>query len=1069
MVSVFRDYKFLFITTAIVSFLPITNINANLNNSKTLCDETESLYVCNDGKKHKFRDKTYHLKVSQDNSPRTTPRAAIFVEKIETVVDASQINVIGDNLDQITAYGAHVTNGAELILTNSNFKNTLGFKANNAVIRMTDGTIQGGSRAVYASGEKADIALVNVNIEIEPDSLKLNEIELNDLAVKGSGFVSELNAYVRISGSTITFKKESLFSTRFGGRYLLDTTNIQGSGKKYTTVVDERNVDKFSEAFDISQGGDVHLRDSSVQLTDMNGFLIKNSSGYAYNNGKLIHQYGLSDELKKTNIKIEKSDISVQGKGTNGFYFYGLDLIRWADELNLDDDKRSETEKFLFGEASVYLSETTVHVPDGIAIYSTGDDGYGAEATIELVKTTISSDLLLNAEHNSSLLVKANNSMLRGGIRVEDISSVHLELMHGSSWHLIKRKHVDLQEAFPVDSSLSSIELSDSTLVFEKLISKDYQTLYIGKVYIREGNDLNGIMLLDKVQYDKEAYKAEGNVQIKMSMFVNKDGSFDPQRTDRILIYGNAHGTSVIRIENFLKDSNNEVSKKGDDSISLIQVSGKAKEDSFKLNSNYAIINGLPYQYQLRGYGPDSSRGKADSKNRLVAGSGDFWDFRLESVYIDSKSDSPESRVTPISSLDPKLLPSSPETETISSGPSTGTILPIDSSPSSSEQSPSIDSVSVPSTPSLPETSISTDLPSSSSSETNSSSILSDPVSPSPTDSVAVKPDMKSNPRIRAVVPQLPTYLLLPNALFQTGLMDLTTHNKKLEIMRNAFHSSWKDDENSAFFVRGYGGSYHYASNLSAFEYGYGAEFDYTALEAGVLLNEIENVYSRTLFGVLGTYGSFSLHPQDVEHSKKSSFDKWSVAAYGSFQHDTGFYMDGVFSYGLFRGDVLTLARGKVVALKGKQFSGSFTSGKTFSIGYKGVVFDPQVQVVYQHLQFHQAYDVDNLNVDLGKFHQWVGRVGGRLSKTLGVSQEGREVSFYSKLFYLHSFEDKQFVSFKNDFQLGAFGSSLEVGIGFNARLSSKLSLHGDVTYQHRLKKVGFSGASFSAGLRYLF
>ncbi|WP_375694429.1 autotransporter outer membrane beta-barrel domain-containing protein, partial [Bartonella sp. AD24XZML] len=134
-----------------------------------------------------------------------------------------------------------------------------------------------------------------------------------------------------------------------------------------------------------------------------------------------------------------------------------------------------------------------------------------------------------------------------------------------------------------------------------------------------------------------------------------------------------------------------------------------------------------------------------------------------------------------------------------------------------------------------------------------------------------------------------------------------------------------------------------------------------------------------------------------------------------------------------------------------------------------GVVFDPQIQVVYQHLQFNQARDIDNLDVDLGKFHQWVGRVGGCLSKTLGVVEEGREVSFYSKLSYLHSFEDKQFVSFKNDFQLGSFGSSLEAGVGFNARLSSKLSFHGDVTYQHRFKKTGFSGASFSAGLHYHF
>ncbi|WP_375619052.1 MULTISPECIES: autotransporter outer membrane beta-barrel domain-containing protein, partial [unclassified Bartonella] len=233
----------------------------------------------------------------------------------------------------------------------------------------------------------------------------------------------------------------------------------------------------------------------------------------------------------------------------------------------------------------------------------------------------------------------------------------------------------------------------------------------------------------------------------------------------------------------------------------------------------------------------------------------------------------------------------------------------------------------------------------------------SDPLDPS--SNLSIPLDVQSHLQIRAVVPQVPTYLLLPNALFHAGLVDMTTQNKSFETIRNAFHSSWKDDKKTAFFLRAYGGSHHYASNLSAFEYGYGAELDYNAFQAGVLLNEIESLYGRTFFGVLGNYGNLSLHPQDVEQSKKSAFDKWSVGAYGNLQHDTGFYIDGVVSYGLFKGDVLTLSRGKVVALKGKQFSSSLTSGRTFATGYKGVVFDPQIQVVYQHLQFNQARDID--------------------------------------------------------------------------------------------------------------
>ncbi len=85
----------------------------------------------------------------------------------------------------------------------------------------------------------------------------------------------------------------------------------------------------------------------------------------------------------------------------------------------------------------------------------------------------------------------------------------------------------------------------------------------------------------------------------------------------------------------------------------------------------------------------------------------------------------------------------------------------------------------------------------------------------------------------------------MPNALFHAGLVDMTTQNKTLETMRNAFHSSWKDGEKTAFFLHAYGGSHHYASNLSAFKYGYGAELDYTALEADILLKEIESLYSR--------------------------------------------------------------------------------------------------------------------------------------------------------------------------------------------------------------------------------
>ncbi|WP_375684319.1 hypothetical protein, partial [Bartonella sp. CB15SXKL] len=84
---------------------------------------------------------------------------------------------------------------------------------------MEDGSITETSHAMYALGEKADIALVRVNIEIAPDNLQ-------DI-----GFVSRLGAKIRMSGSTVTFNGKGRFSSFYGGGYNFDSTIIKGKGK----------------------------------------------------------------------------------------------------------------------------------------------------------------------------------------------------------------------------------------------------------------------------------------------------------------------------------------------------------------------------------------------------------------------------------------------------------------------------------------------------------------------------------------------------------------------------------------------------------------------------------------------------------------------------------------------------------------------------------------------------------------------------------------------------------------------------------------------------------------------
>ncbi len=664
---------------------------------------------------------------------------------------------------------------------------------------------------------------------------------------------------------------------------------------------------------------------------------------------------------------MKSSSVTVNGKGSYGIYFRGEKP--WSEGGDKKEEISSEEEKVPPRLEVVNLDKTEFSVLDDAALYGKNM----ISGAVGLVHSTLrSGNFLLKAEEGASITVLADASTLEGRTHVDKNSNAELYLGGHSQWILQQPLQKDQHEAAH-DSSISLVSLMDeSSINFKRHESSsvdDYQTLRVGK-----GKG--------------EVYKAQGGASISLNTYLNSGGALVNQKTDRVLIHGDVSGKTKLQVHGVAGSPGGYTGKGGNaEGISIIQVSGEAKQDSFQLEGGYVALDKLPYQYKLYSYGPGSHLGKANMDQRLVEGNGEFWDFRLESRSIDSD-------------VKPKPDP--------------------------------------------------------------------DPI-PGPVPSPEPAPEPHPKPGVKAVVPQVPTYLLLPNALRHIGLMNVNNQNKRLEALRIASGGLLESRENPFFFVSGYGGNHRYTSNLSALEYGYGGEFDYNALEAGVLLKAIENTYGSTSFGIIGAYERFSLQPLNVEQSQKSTFDKWSVTAYGGMQHDAGFYVDGLVSYGFFKGDVLTTARGKTATLKGNPLSASLTAGKTFMVGEDGFVFDPQVQVVYQYLQFNKVRDVDGFDIDLGKLHQWIGRVGGRLTKRLVATDEAQVISFYGKLHLAHGFEGKQFVHFKDAFQLGAFGSSLETGLGFNAQLSQKFALYGDLVYQHKLTKAGFSGTSFSGGLRYHF
>ncbi|WP_375703792.1 autotransporter outer membrane beta-barrel domain-containing protein [Bartonella sp. AD13SXNS] len=899
-------------------------------------------YVCDNCGESKIDNKSYRI-TNENVSNYPSDPTAIMVKGIGTRVSGKDVTVSSQLADKTFLMGVHVLDNGKIVLEDPIIKNTvIGLRASNGVIEVKNGKIKESHEGVDAT-EKSFVLLEDTEIKTANGNASL---------------LSYDHSEVWMSGGSVDFMNSHGISSILGGKVNLENVKITGKGK-------EKNSDNHA-VLRTDLEGSVNLKGTTIRAMDVHGILLENTvDSIPLQEVKDLSNEDSDSKIPVTEVNMKSSSITVKGKGSYGIYFRGKKP--WNEGGDKKEEISSEEEKAPPRLEVVNLDTTEFSVLDDTALYGKNV----ISGAVSLMKSTLrSGNFLLRAEEGASITVLADASTLEGRTYVDKDSNAELYLGGHSTWILPQPLQKDQHEAAH-DSSISLVSLmGESSLNFKRHESSsadDYQTLRIGK-----GKG--------------EVYRARDGASISLNSYLNSGGALDHQKTDRVLIHGDVSGKTMLHVHGVAGSPGGYTGRGGNDQgLSIIQVSGEAKQDSFQLEGGYVALEGLPYQYRLYGYGPGSNLGKASTDQRLVEGSGDFWDFRLESRSIDSDvQPKPDPRPTP-------------------------------------------------------------------------------PPGPAP------EPHPRPKPGVKAVVPQVPTYLILPNALFHVGLMNVSNQNKRLEALRIASGNLLENRENPLFFVSGYGGSHRYTSNLSALEYGYGGEFDYNALEAGVLLKAIENMYGSTSFGIIGSYEKFSLQPLKVEQSQKSTFDKWSVAAYGGMQHDAGFYVDGLVSYGLFKGDVLTTARGKTATLKGNPLSASLTAGKTFMVGDDGFVFDPQVQVVYQYLQFNKAHDVDGFDIDLGKLHQWTARVGGRLTKRLVATDEARVVSVYGKLNLAHGFAAKQFVHFKDAFELGAFGSSLETGLGFNAQLSQKFALHGDLVYQHKLTKAGFSGTSFSGGLRYHF
>ncbi len=784
----------------------------------------------------------------------------------------------------------------------------------------------------------------------------------SDPDTERSGLTTEdAGSEINLTGkTTIQNVDEGLYAD--GGSKITsgDLTIIGGESEKMTIA-----VGSYEPESKIELNGNTTIKNFDLGLAAGNGasIIMKNGAENEIDVKKVALSAAARGKIDLTNTDLKAGSIGMQ-----------LMALSKTNTNELDD---------LYGNSEINLTNSDIHVDNGTGILVGAFVAKSIEniptlsiGTVNLNNSEIHADILLDDGvfgdkiswedkniwndgkfkeiPNGSFTLNADHSTLEGRANIAQERNVHFNLTNGTQWFLKNSTQEKDAEGNLLDitqrsrSDISVLDLNDSSVIFKEPTEDHYHTLHIGS-----GKPNTSAV-----------YNATGDAKIYFNTKWTDGTPIAEQKTDHLLIHGDVNGSTTVYIQRNSGDKESVVNASDPSNIggiSLIQVSGKADENSFKLAHGYTTIGGLPYKYTLTSYGPESSYGQANiDQNLFDEKNENFWDFRLHKA----------------------LLPHS---------------------------------------------------------------------------------------KIEALVPQMASYLVMPNALFYSGLTDMSEQSALLANLRTSVLRKQQGKQNS-FFLYTYGSTGTLSSARGPLKYGYGADLRYAALQGGVNFTAIEGHNTTTHFGLVGTYGQLSFTPKDMKDAAKSTIDKWSLTAYGTLQHDNGFYLDTLLSYGILKGEIANALIGKTAKLKNaKMFTISTTVGKQFATGMEGIIFEPQAQFAYQHLMFDTISDADGFKVDMNNPHQWMIRIGGRLTKTVVTSENGRSFSFYGKVNAIKTFGDDQAIYIDKDYKLDPMGSFLEGGLGISAQLSQNVSLHGDVSYQQKLEKTGISGANFSGGIRYQF
>ena len=445
---------------------------------------------------------------------------------------------------------------------------------------------------------------------------------------------------------------------------------------------------------------------------------------------------------------------------------------------------------------------------------------------------------------------------------------------------------------------------------------------------------------------------------------LDEGGPLVRQATDRLLVSGNASGQTTLHVVNEGGEGGQAEAGAGG-GISLVQVAGKATDQSFRLAGDYVAVG--PWRYRLHAFGPDES----DPAQRLVEGDGaGYWDFRLQGARV------------------------------------------------------------------------------------------SDAVTPRPATELPLTPRMPAAPRL-ALAPQVPSYLVLTNALFGYGAAAISA-------MQASDASPVRD---TALSVRSFGGHTSYRSDLSVDRYG----VDYERSEQGLQLGSDVLAYASgettMRAGIVATVGTMTFTPHAVDGTSRSRTDARGLAVTYALATGSGWRANGSLGATRYRVGVSTPLRGEVMdrlTANARHMAVSLARQWDASAHLR---IEPGLAATWQSLHVNRARDRDGIRLSGAAAHRLDMRGGARA--TLAFEPRGASITAWAAWLDLgmtRTIASRHAVTVSGvPFATGRAGQAATVAAGVSVDLRTDVTLFTDVSGRYRMGRSGETGASARAGLLWVF